>query len=166
MRFGTTSFIVAASLLQAVALIPALSFSSSALGGQGKNREKKDADWSVSLTGRGGELDKTVVKTTVEVRAGDAKGIETRTSKGHRPETREVSIPAAAATRLEKTMEELKAWDLPDFSKEVLDQPDYTIQLKRAGKTHTIDVKGASKSDAHLKLILAIQHCFEKGAPR
>jgi hypothetical protein len=75
----------------------------------------------------------------------------------------EVTIPAEAAARLWETMQSLRAWELPDFSKAALDVPDYTVRLAWGGKTREIRVKGYTYSEKHLKLILAVEKCYKGG---
>jgi hypothetical protein len=166
MKFTHEIFIVTATIVLAAALLASFAVTASATGVAGKERGDDSGDWAVSLTSTGGELSKAVVKIEIVVKAGSGKGTRTRTVDGVETKTEEVTIPSTALNRLSKTMEEVKAWDLPDFRKPVLDSPDYTIRLDRAGKTRTIKVQGASKSDVHLKLILAIQKCFSEGAPK
>jgi hypothetical protein len=133
---------------------------------QVKKAQAEPGEWTVSLNMSGGNASAGDAKITIAVKAGTSKGTSTRAVSGGGLETKEVSIPTSATTRLWKTLEEVKAWELSDFSKPTLDGATYTIRLERAGKKHSIRVEGASKSEAHLKLILAIQQCFEKGAAK
>jgi hypothetical protein len=133
---------------------------------QEKKARAEPGEWSVSLNRSGGNLSAGDTKIAIAVKAGTSKGTRTQAVSGGGLATNEVSIPGAATTQLWKILEEVKAWELPDFSRRVLDAPDYTIRLERAGKKHTIKVQGASKSESHLKLILAIEKCFEKGAAK
>jgi hypothetical protein len=122
--------------------------------------------WKVSLTATGGELGKTLEKIEIVVNDRSIRATHTRTPEKGKGMKKVVTIPAASAARLWEVMEGLKAWELPDFAKAVLDSPDHTIRLAWGGKSRTIRVKGFSQSDKHRKLILAIHKCFEEGVPK
>jgi hypothetical protein len=162
------ALLIVAVAASALATSMFTAFSSPAFPGdtQHKKAEAEPGEWSVSLNRSGGNLSAGDSKITIAVKAGTSKGTRTRALSGGGLESKEVSIPSSVTTRLWKTLDEAKAWELGDFSKPALDAPDYTIRLQRAGKHHTIRVQGAGESEAHLKLILAIQQCFAKGAAK
>jgi len=164
MKTRTGLIRAAASSVLAAAMLTTFSSHAFPMDSQEKKSEAEPGEWSVSLNKSGGNLSAGDTKIAIAVKGGTSKGTSTKALSTGGLETKEVSIPSSAATSLWKTMEQVKAWGLGDFSKPALDAPEYTIRLERAGKKHTIKVQGASDSEAHLKLILAIQQCFEKGA--
>jgi hypothetical protein len=164
MKFVPVVFIGVASLCRVTAMFTAISFGTSATRAPESERTEEPCDWTVSLNRSGGNLSAGDEKIAIAVKAGRGTGTRTKALSKGGLETKEVTLPDKATRLLWKTMEEVKAWELDDFRKPELDAPDYTIRLERAGKKHTIKVQGASASEAHHKLILAIERCFAKGA--
>ena len=113
-------------------------------------------EWKVTLTATGGEMGKAVDKIEIVVKDGRATGTRLQTPEKGEETKKVVTLPAAAVKSLWTTLQELNAWELPDFNKPMLDSPDYTIGLAWGGKSRAIQVKGFSQSDPHKKLILSV----------
>jgi hypothetical protein len=122
------------------------------------------AEWSIVLTTKGGNLGKGERTQEILVKSGAGEGIETDKPSAKKPTIRKVSISPKQLDHLVKTIEAVDAWNLGDFDKPALDSADYSIRLQSGDKRHEMTVRGVSKSDPHLKLILAIEGCFSKGA--
>ena len=122
-------------------------------------------EWEIALTATGGDL-YAEVKIKITAKDGEVKGWCMRSSPNGVISRSQAHIPAAASAQLWKTLEKVKAMELPDFEKLVLDSPDYTINFAWSGKSRTITVKGASESARHLELILAIEKCFDDGVAK
>lgn len=129
-------------------------------------KEKGAPDFQVTLTATGGELGKAVETIVIRVKGGKAVTTSTHVSANGEKAARSVDLPADALARLHKVIEQTKAWDLKDFKRTVLDAPTYTIRLEQGKKKHTVRATGASQSDRHLKLILAIENCYREGGKK
>lgn len=117
--------------------------------------------WNVSMTATGGELGRAVETIEILFDQGQATATSKRGSPGAM-QTSALPVSVEAYTRLWAAIEASDAWNLADLDVDVLDFPDYTVELRAGNKTRLIQMRGANTSDAHLKLLLAIEECVEQ----
>lgn len=133
------------------------------LSGRADAQPDSSTGWTVTLTETGGELGRETRTTEIAVEGGHARVVLTRTAPGVGPTRKENALSAGAASQLRERLDELDAWSLGDFHQTQRDAVDYTIVLRQGARSHTIRVSGASGSQPHLDLVLAIEGAARKG---